>query len=152
VLEGTFDHGEEGYGLWLDPAVQDDPVYAEHWAGHRPVTVTVEDDQIVVLGALPESELPQVSDEEREGAASGRIARFRHESRGERMLIAREAEERFQKNVTWGATLGGVTKRFTPGARFGEGPRPRWGWGRHGRWGWRGAPQQQGSETERQVF
>src|SRR5215216_6031985 len=29
-LEGTFDHGEEGYGLWLDPAVQDDPVYAEH--------------------------------------------------------------------------------------------------------------------------
>ena len=36
-LEGTFDHGEEGYGLWLDPAVEDDPVYAEHWAGHRPV-------------------------------------------------------------------------------------------------------------------
>ena len=35
-LEGTFDHGEEGYGLWLDPDVQDDPVYAEHWAGHRP--------------------------------------------------------------------------------------------------------------------
>src|SRR5918999_2381479 len=35
-LEGTFDHGEEGYGLWLDPAVQDDPVYAEHWAGHPP--------------------------------------------------------------------------------------------------------------------
>ena len=24
-LEGTFDHGEEGYGLWLDPAIQDDP-------------------------------------------------------------------------------------------------------------------------------
>ena len=39
ALEGTFDHGDEGYGLWLDPAVQDDPVYAEHWAGHRPVTV-----------------------------------------------------------------------------------------------------------------
>jgi hypothetical protein len=47
-LEGTFDHGEEGYGLWLDPAVQDDPVYAEHWAGHRPVTVTVEPDRIVI--------------------------------------------------------------------------------------------------------
>src|SRR5687767_8874978 len=47
-LEGTFDHGEEGYGLWLDPAVEDDPVYAEHWAGHRPVTVTVEEDQIVI--------------------------------------------------------------------------------------------------------
>ena len=47
-LEGTFDHGEEGYGLWLDPAVQDDPVYAEHWAGHRPVTVTIEEEQIVI--------------------------------------------------------------------------------------------------------
>ena len=47
-LEATFDHGEEGYGLWLDPAVQDDPIYAEHWAGHRPVTVVVEEDQIVI--------------------------------------------------------------------------------------------------------
>jgi hypothetical protein len=47
-LEGTFDHGDEGYGLWLDPAVQDNPVYAEHWAGHRPVTVTVEPDRIVI--------------------------------------------------------------------------------------------------------
>jgi hypothetical protein len=47
-LEGTFDHGEEGYGLWLDPAVADDPVYAEHWAGHRPVTVVVEAERIVI--------------------------------------------------------------------------------------------------------
>ena len=47
-FEGTFDHGEEGYGLWLDPDVQDDPVYAEHWAGHRPVEVTIEEDQIVI--------------------------------------------------------------------------------------------------------
>ena len=52
-LEGTFDHGEEGYGLWLDPAIQDDPVYAEHWAGHRPVTVVVEEDQIVIRRAGP---------------------------------------------------------------------------------------------------
>jgi hypothetical protein len=50
-LEGTFDHGDEGYGLWLDPAVQDDPVYAEHWAGHRPVEITIEEDQIVIRRA-----------------------------------------------------------------------------------------------------
>jgi hypothetical protein len=55
-LEGTFDHGEEGYGLWLDPAIQDDPVYAEHWAGHRPVTVTVEAEQIVIRRAGEEAE------------------------------------------------------------------------------------------------
>jgi hypothetical protein len=50
-LEGTFDHGEEGYGLWLDPAVQDDPIYAEHWAGQRPVEITIEEDQIVIRRA-----------------------------------------------------------------------------------------------------
>src|SRR5437764_8897614 len=48
ALEGTFDHGEEGYGLWLDPAVQDNDVYAAHWAGHRPVEVTIEEDRIVI--------------------------------------------------------------------------------------------------------
>jgi hypothetical protein len=47
-LEGTFDHGEEGYGLWLDPAIQDNPIYAEYWAGHRPVEVAVEEDRIVI--------------------------------------------------------------------------------------------------------
>jgi hypothetical protein len=56
VLEGTFDHGEEGYGLWLDPAVQDDPVYAEHWAGHRPVEVTIEEEQIVIRRAGSEGD------------------------------------------------------------------------------------------------
>jgi hypothetical protein len=61
-LEGTFDHGDEGYGLWLDPAVQDDPVYAEHWAGHRPVTVVVEQDQIVIR---------RVGDEEADADGSG---------------------------------------------------------------------------------
>jgi hypothetical protein len=50
-LEGTFDHGEEGYGLWLDPAVEDNAVYAEHWAGHRNVTVTIEEDRIVIRRA-----------------------------------------------------------------------------------------------------
>ena len=55
ALEGTFDHGEEGYGLWLDPAVQDDPTYAEHWAGHRPVTVTIETDRIVISRAGEEA-------------------------------------------------------------------------------------------------
>jgi hypothetical protein len=48
TYEGTFDHGDEGYGLWLDPAVADDGTYAEHWAGQRQIEVTVEADQIVI--------------------------------------------------------------------------------------------------------
>ncbi len=52
TFEGTFDHGEEeGYGLWLDPAVQDDPIYAEYWAGHRPVEVAIQEDQIIIRRA-----------------------------------------------------------------------------------------------------
>lgn len=49
--EATFDHGEEGYGLWLDPAVVDNPVYAEHWAGHRAVVVTFDRDAITIRRA-----------------------------------------------------------------------------------------------------
>ncbi|MBN8870968.1 MAG: hypothetical protein J0H66_13900 [Solirubrobacterales bacterium] len=50
-LEGTFEHGDEGYGLWLDPAIQDIQAYSENWAGKRDVTVTVEADQIVIRRA-----------------------------------------------------------------------------------------------------
>jgi hypothetical protein len=69
--EATFDHGEEGIGVWLDPAVQDDPVYAESWAGHRPVEITIEEDQIVIRRAgaeeaeeAPAEEAPDVEAEE----------------------------------------------------------------------------------------
>jgi hypothetical protein len=47
-FEATFDHGDEGYGLWLDPAVAENDVYTEHWAGHRAVSVTVEPDAITI--------------------------------------------------------------------------------------------------------
>src|SRR3712207_9540952 len=33
VFEGVLDHGErDGWGLWLDPAVAEDPIWREHWA------------------------------------------------------------------------------------------------------------------------
>jgi hypothetical protein len=51
-LEATFDHGEtDGYGLWLDASVKDNPVYLEHWAGKREVTVRIDADQIVIRRA-----------------------------------------------------------------------------------------------------
>jgi hypothetical protein len=83
------------------------------------VEVTVEDDQIVVLGSLPEANLGSTP-EEKEAAFAGRIARFREETRGDRIGIAQEAEERFHKYVTWGAKMGGVTKRFNPGGGGGR--------------------------------
>ena len=60
AYEATFDHGGEGYGLWLDPAVTDNPVYSEHWAGHRAVTVTFDAESITIRradgGPEPESD------------------------------------------------------------------------------------------------
>jgi len=65
-IQATFDHGEtDGYGLWLDPAVADNPVYAENWAGKREVTVRIEADQIVIrrAGEPDESDESDESDE-----------------------------------------------------------------------------------------
>lgn len=67
--EATFDHGEEGYGLWLDPSVVDNPVYTEHWASQRAVVVTFDRDSITIRranggpaegeGETPDSEAPE---------------------------------------------------------------------------------------------
>ena len=56
-IEATFDHGEtDGYGLWLDASVKDNPVYTEHWAGKKDVTVRIDADQIVIRRAGAEAE------------------------------------------------------------------------------------------------
>lgn len=64
-IEASFDHGEtDGYGLWLDASVKDNPVYTEHWAGKRDVTVRIEADQIVIRRAgEPQSSNGNGSDE-----------------------------------------------------------------------------------------
>ena len=52
TIDATFDHGDdEGFGLWLDPAVQDEAVYSQNWAGHRELEVTIEADRIVIRRA-----------------------------------------------------------------------------------------------------
>src|SRR5436305_2211722 len=51
VFEAVLDTGDEGYGFWLDGAVRDDPVFAEHWAARRALVVRIESDQIVIRAA-----------------------------------------------------------------------------------------------------
>lgn len=49
AFEGVLDHGErDGYGLWLDPSVSEDPVWQEHWAGVESVIVKISEDSIVL--------------------------------------------------------------------------------------------------------
>ncbi len=50
-FEAVLDTGDEGYGFWLDGAVRDDPLFAEHWASRRALVVRIEADQIVIRPA-----------------------------------------------------------------------------------------------------
>ena len=88
-------------------------------------SVTTDDKQVLVTGALDAPTLPEgATAETRGGAESGRIARFREATRGPRILVAREIERKYEIPVTWGATCGGTTLTFTPG---GSGRRQREG-------------------------
>ena len=78
--------------------------------------VSMDGEHVLVVGKLPDVQLgSEASAEEKKGAAEGRIARFREQTRGERIQIAQEVESRFGKYVTWGASCGEVTKEFTKG-------------------------------------
>ena len=78
--------------------------------------VTLEGDQIVVVGTLGEVSLGSGATADAKAAAGkGRISRFREETRRERIWIARETEGLFKKNVTWGAASGSARVTFTPG-------------------------------------
>jgi cold shock CspA family protein len=49
VFEGVLDHGErDGWGLWLDPSIAEDPIWREHWARVEAVVVKVAEDSIVL--------------------------------------------------------------------------------------------------------
>jgi hypothetical protein len=57
--EAVFDHGGQGYGVWFDGVVRDDPMYKQFWkgTGTRPLFVRIEEDKIVLLKQL-DRELP----------------------------------------------------------------------------------------------
>jgi hypothetical protein len=80
----------------------------------EPAEVTVDRDEIMIVGhiAVPEGAATDDSAEARE-AAAGRISRFREDTREQRMRIAREAQHRYERKVSWGATCGSNRTLFT---------------------------------------
>jgi hypothetical protein len=78
-----------------------------------PPDIQVDREEITIVGTLPDPAPATASDAERAAAAQGRIRRFREESRSRRIEIAREAEHRFRRKVSWGVTCGSVTEMFT---------------------------------------
>jgi hypothetical protein len=76
--------------------------------------IVVDREEVSVIGKLAEPELaPGASDAERSGAIAGQVQRFREETRERRVDIAREAEHKFGRKVSWGAECGDVTAMFT---------------------------------------
>lgn len=76
--------------------------------------VTVDREEITVVGRIPEPRLTEgASDAEKEAALQARIQEFRERTREERIAVAREAEHRFRKKVSWGVECGGERALFT---------------------------------------
>lgn len=101
--EGAVD----GIAAWFSGRIPDG-----WFAG--PPEVTVDRDEILVVGTMPPPDLDKgASDAERAEAEMGRIQRFREETRDKRIGVALQAEHRFQKKVSWGAVCGDTRRLFT---------------------------------------
>jgi len=108
--------GRRGWQQAEVPSAEDAPGWfagrlPEGWfAG--PAEITIDRDEILVVGTLPPVEVD--GDETALPAAeAGRIDRFREETREERILIAQQAEHRYGRTVSWGASCGGSRGIFT---------------------------------------
>jgi hypothetical protein len=76
--------------------------------------IAMDREEITVVGPLADPETrAEATDAERAEAVSGRIRRFREDTRDHRIRIAREAGHKFGRKMSWGVTCGGRTVMFT---------------------------------------
>ena len=100
VFEGVLDHGErDGWGLWLDPSIAEDPIWMEHWARVEAVVVKVAEDSIVL-----EADAAELTSSD--GSADSVLAAVAQDTRSDdtRSDDARSAAEevpREQGRVKW---------------------------------------------------
>ncbi|MFI6435868.1 hypothetical protein [Streptomyces sp. NPDC050759] len=76
--------------------------------------VVVDREEITVIGRIPGPRLAEdVSAAEREAAVQGRIQEFRERTRDDRIEVAREAEHKFRRKVSWGVECDDERVLFT---------------------------------------
>jgi hypothetical protein len=81
--------------------------------------VRIDREEITIIGTLAaptsagEASAAEAADAEAAAAADGRSRRFREETRDHRIEIAREAEHRFGRKVSWGVECAGRRVMFT---------------------------------------
>ena len=85
----------------------------EEWRA-TPPEITVDREEITVVLTIADVDLPDgSSDAARDEARAGRAKAFREDTRGRRIEIAREAERRFERKVSWAVRVGDRTELFT---------------------------------------
>jgi hypothetical protein len=78
----------------------------EEWRA-APPEITVDRDEVTVMLHIGDVEVADgASDAEQTEARAGRATAFREDTRRRRMAIAREAQQRFERKVSWGVVLG----------------------------------------------
>ncbi len=92
--------GDPEIGAWFAARIP------EGWF-KEPPEVEVDGDEILVTGQLPEKGTNDPA------AREAQIARFRDESREQRMRIAEEGQRKFRRKVSWGASAGDLKETFT---------------------------------------
>jgi hypothetical protein len=84
----------------------------EWFAG--PPEVKEDREEILVVGTLPDVAMPEGSSaEDTHAARSAKIRQHREDTREARMDIADEAQMRYRRKVSWGASCGDVRELFT---------------------------------------
>jgi hypothetical protein len=92
---------------WIAGALPDD------WFTEPP-EITIDRDEIMIVGRLPEPTLgDDATDADRSAAEHGRITGFRENTRDQRIRIAQQLEHRYGRKVAWGARVGGTRGLFT---------------------------------------
>jgi hypothetical protein len=107
TAERTTTEQRQRIGAWFAGRIPGE------WFDGAP-SVTVDDDEILVVGALrPVALAADAGDEETRTAGAARIEGFREDTREQRVRIAEEAQDAFGRLVSWGASCGPVTATYT---------------------------------------
>lgn len=105
---------------YMTTVIQDQDIKAwftgrlpQEWTSTAP-EITIDREEITVRLRLDPVDLDgDASEEALAEAAAGRVSGWREETREARMKIATEAQRRFDRKVSWGATIGDRSAVFT---------------------------------------
>lgn len=80
----------------------------------EPPEIVLDREEVSVIGRIKAPQLTEGASEAGQAeAAAGRIQTFREDTRERRIEIAREAEYRFRRKVSWGVECGDQRRMFT---------------------------------------